>query len=122
MILWEDELQAILYSLVGGARYGVRIRFPHALVMTSLFRTDLNAPQKMKLIMQLVMEHTKNLAAFAALYKIIVFILKLLSHFHAHHVITDSNTPVHLFSWLQRFYQIFVSLLGTLPEYLFALA
>lgn len=111
MIVWQDELQAILYALVGGARYGVKIRFPHALVMTSLFRTDLNAPQKLKLVLQLVKEHTKNLAAFVALYKTVLFILKLLSHYHANHMTTDSDSSLYLFSFIQRCYRMVFSLL-----------
>lgn len=116
MIVWQDELQAILYALVGGARYGVKIRFPHALVMTSLFRTDLNAPQKLKLVLQLVKEHTKNLAAFVALYKTVLFILKLLSHYHANHMTTDSDSSLYLFSFIQRCYRMVFSLLGKVSE------
>jgi hypothetical protein len=38
MINVADELLAICGALVGGARYGLKIRLPHALVMTFIFR------------------------------------------------------------------------------------
>ena len=37
----KDELKSIAAALIGGARYGAKIRLPHALVMTFLFRRDL---------------------------------------------------------------------------------
>lgn len=72
----SNEFAAILSALLGGGRYGVKIRFPHALVMTSLFRRDLTANEKIQTILKLTREHAKNLAAFAALYKTILAILK----------------------------------------------
>jgi len=71
-----DELHAIFLSLVGGARYGVKIRLPHAIVMTLLFRRDLSAQKKLKSILKLVAEHGANLATFAFLYKAILALLK----------------------------------------------
>jgi len=38
MINLLDELLAVCGALVGGAKYGLKIRLPHALVMTMLFR------------------------------------------------------------------------------------
>lgn len=66
----SEELHAIAAGLVGGARYGFKIRLPHAMVMIWLFRQDLNSKQKMRTVGKLVVEHTTNLAAFAALYKV----------------------------------------------------
>jgi hypothetical protein len=66
----SEELHAIAAGLVGGARYGFKIRLPHAMVMIWLFRRDLSSKQKMKTVGTLVVEHTTNLAAFAALYKV----------------------------------------------------
>ena len=71
-----NEVAAILSALLGGGRYGVKIRFPHALVMTSLFRRDLTANEKIRTILRLTREHAINLAAFAALYKTMLAILK----------------------------------------------
>jgi hypothetical protein len=79
MVVWRDEFQAILFSLIGGARYGIKVRLPHALVMTTLFRPDWNAQQKCRNIVKLVQEHATNLASFAVLYKSILLILKYLS-------------------------------------------
>ena len=76
-----SELIAILSGLIGGGRYGLKIRFPHALVMTSLFRRDLSSKDKIQTIIKLTREHATNLAAFAALYKTILSILKLSSKY-----------------------------------------
>jgi peroxisomal membrane protein 4 len=65
-----DEIQAIIAALVGGARYGVKVRLPHALVMTVLFRRDLTSKQKIESVLKLAFEHGSNLAAFAAIYKV----------------------------------------------------
>lgn len=70
MSLLVDELHAIIAGLVGGLRYGFKIRFPHAFVMTALFRRDLTAQQKMTTIWKLAKEHATNLAAFATIYKV----------------------------------------------------
>lgn len=67
--LW-DEVQAIVAAVVGGARYGVKIRIPHALVMTVLFRRDLTSKEKIRSVLKLTMEHASNLAMFAAIYKV----------------------------------------------------
>ena len=66
----SDEVQAIVAALVGGARYGVKIRLPHALVMTMLFRRDLTSKQKLNSVVKMAMEHASNLAAFASIYKV----------------------------------------------------
>lgn len=69
-LLLLDELHAIMAGLVGGLRYGFKIRLPHAFVMTALFRRDLTVEQKMTTIWKLTREHAINLAAFAAIYKV----------------------------------------------------
>jgi peroxisomal membrane protein 4 len=65
-----QEFAAIWQGLVGGALYGVRIRLPHALVMTVLFKRHLSSKEKLRTILKLAKEHASNLAAFAALYKV----------------------------------------------------
>ena len=67
--IWE-EVQAIVAAVVGGARYGVKIRIPHALIMTALFRRDLSSKEKIRSVLKLTMEHASNLAMFAAIYKV----------------------------------------------------
>jgi hypothetical protein len=65
-----EELYAILAALQGGARYGFKIRVPHALVMTFLFKNELSPPQKIRAITILTIEHASKLAAFATIYKV----------------------------------------------------
>ena len=72
------ELQSIVNGLLGGGRYGVKIRLPHAFVMTILFRKG-SLSEKIKIVLRAVFEHSQNLACFAATYKAILFLLKWLS-------------------------------------------
>jgi len=65
-----EELQAIIAALVGGARYGLKVRLPHALVMTMLFRRDLTSAQKIQTVVRLAVEHASRLASFATVYKV----------------------------------------------------
>jgi hypothetical protein len=74
-----EELQEILSGLIGGALYGIRIRLPHAAVMTFLFRSDLHASQKLSKIFRMSFEHSSKLAVYASLYKLILVSLKFLS-------------------------------------------
>jgi peroxisomal membrane protein 4 len=80
-----DEIAAIVGALVGGAKYGIKIRAPHALVMTLMFRNDLDSKQKIRNIVKVVLEHASNLAAFATIYKTVLAILKWSSRYlHQH--------------------------------------
>ncbi|KAL7528073.1 hypothetical protein ACHAXR_002252 [Thalassiosira sp. AJA248-18] len=76
--LW-DEVAAVLSGLIGGGRYGLKIRVPHAFVMTFLFGSHLSFRKKLKVIAKLATEHASNLAAFAFLYKLVLASLKVLS-------------------------------------------
>jgi len=76
--LWE-EVAVILSALVGGGRYGLKIRLPHATIMTFLFGSKLSFHEKIKTIAKLATEHATNLAAFACVYKFMLSSLKVLS-------------------------------------------
>jgi len=76
-----EELSAVVSALIGGAKYGVKIRLPHAVVMTCLFRKDLSSKEKIRTIVKLVFEHASNLAVFASLYKIVLATLKFSSRY-----------------------------------------
>jgi hypothetical protein len=121
MMQWKDEFHAILLSLIGGARYGVKIRLPHALIMTCLFRSDMSASEKLKQIIQLVREHATNLALFATIYKSILLLLKVLSHHCENHYILMSKdtSRSRLSECLRHCGRILVSLIGTSSLYLF---
>lgn len=67
--LW-DEVAAILSALIGGGKYGLKIRVPHALVMTFLFSKNMSFRKKIQVIAKLAAEHASNLAAFACVYKV----------------------------------------------------
>jgi len=65
-----SEIKAILDGLIGGGKYGMKIRLPHAAVMTLLFRRNTTAKDKLRIIFKSTFEHSKNLASFAAIYKV----------------------------------------------------
>ncbi|OXB58931.1 hypothetical protein ASZ78_012195 [Callipepla squamata] len=59
---------AVLKGFRNGAVYGAKIRAPHALVMTFLFRTG-SLREKLKSIAQATYTHSRNLAYFVFTYK-----------------------------------------------------
>jgi len=65
-----DEVAAIIAGTLCGAKYGLKIRLPHATVMTFLFAKQLTFREKFKTIAKLSGEHTTNLAVFVAIYKV----------------------------------------------------
>ena len=76
---WNDlsqEVREILNAFVAGGTYGVKVRLPHAFVMTFLFRRDFGLSQKLRTILKMTATHSSNLAAFAFTYKTILFLLK----------------------------------------------
>ncbi|OQN96763.1 hypothetical protein B0A48_17187 [Cryoendolithus antarcticus] len=58
----------LLKAVRNGLVYGTKIRFPHALVMVTLFRSG-TVRQKIALILKATRQHAMNLAKFAFLYK-----------------------------------------------------
>lgn len=94
-----EEIRAIFLSLIGGARYGIKIRLPHALVMTMLFRRDLSALKKLQSIMRLVSEHATNLATFACIYKATLAVLKMASR----HLTLNFNNDSYKYEGLLRY-------------------
>lgn len=59
-----------------GAAYGVKIRAPHALVMTLLFGKDRSPAAVWSRVTALAWEHGRNLALFAAAYKAVLSVLR----------------------------------------------
>ncbi len=64
-----SEISAILGATLSGAKYGAKIRFPHALVMAFLFRKG-TLEEKIRIIVKSTLEHSRNLASFATVYKV----------------------------------------------------
>ena len=77
MNVWHEVL-AVLAGLWSGVKYGVKIRLPHALVMTFMFRRDLSMHGKLRVVVKAVWEHAKSLGSFALIYKASLLSLKLL--------------------------------------------
>ncbi|KAK2740372.1 hypothetical protein FQN57_006112 [Myotisia sp. PD_48] len=61
-------LLAILKSARNGAVYGAKVRFPHALVITFLFRSG-SFKTKVLAVINATRQHARNLAYFATIYK-----------------------------------------------------
>jgi peroxisomal membrane protein 4 len=72
-----DALLTVVQGLRNGILYGAKIRFPHALVMTFLFREG-TLQEKFKSIYKATYQHAKNLGIFALIFKSIRVILRWL--------------------------------------------
>lgn len=73
-ILKNEKYRAAIKVLKGfrnGAVYGAKVRFPHALVTTLLFRSG-SIKDLSILILQATYTHSKNLAFFVTIYKILL--------------------------------------------------
>ncbi|KAF8428746.1 Tim17/Tim22/Tim23/Pmp24 family-domain-containing protein [Tirmania nivea] len=73
----NHDVLAILKGLRNGLVYGTKIRFPHALVMTILFR-DGTFRQKLTSILTATKQHALNLASFVTIYKSTLYLLNYL--------------------------------------------
>ncbi|KAJ2775998.1 hypothetical protein IWQ57_000155 [Coemansia nantahalensis] len=88
----SPQLHDVL-SLVKGFRngvvYGAKIRFPHALVMTLLFRTG--SPQdKLVAILRATRDHARGLAFFVTAYKSVMLLQRRLAP-------SGKNSDLHAF-------------------------
>jgi peroxisomal membrane protein 4 len=64
-----EALRVGVAALRTGARYGAKVRAPHALVMTLLFGKDRSPLAVAQRVVALAWEHASHLGAFAAAYK-----------------------------------------------------
>jgi peroxisomal membrane protein 4 len=69
-------LQVPLRALALGASYGVKIRFPHALLMSLLFDKNNALNAILNKVARTTFTHAKNLAYFAFVYKLAVAICR----------------------------------------------
>ncbi|KAL5534586.1 hypothetical protein ACEPAG_1049 [Sanghuangporus baumii] len=65
------DLFAIIKGIRNGIVYGVKIRFPHALIMSILFSRQ-DWPTRLKNVVRMTKDHAFNLAKFILLYKIMM--------------------------------------------------
>eukprot|EP00052_Salpingoeca_macrocollata_P033316 m.7993 g.7993 ORF g.7993 m.7993 type:complete len:194 (-) comp4976_c0_seq2:52-633(-) len=68
-------LLAIVKGLRNGVVYGTKIRFPHALVMTFLFRKG-SLRAKIETILRATFQHARNLGIFVTLYKTLMLLME----------------------------------------------
>lgn len=78
-------LLSILRGFRQGVVYGAKIRFPHALVMTALFRHG-SLTDKASDVIQATYTHARSLGCYVALYKLLTCVLRYL---------TRSSTSLH---------------------------
>ncbi|CAG8641944.1 31869_t:CDS:2 [Gigaspora margarita] len=69
------DVLAIVKGFRNGAVYGAKVRFPHALVMTFLFRSG-SFKEKTTVILDATIQHSKNLAFFVTIYKTLMYLQK----------------------------------------------
>ncbi|KAJ1983258.1 hypothetical protein H4R34_001380 [Dimargaris verticillata] len=73
------ELLGIVKGLRNGIVYGAKVRFPHALVMTFLFRSG-SLRDKLWAVFKATRTHAQNLGMFVTVYKTAMLMLKKLSN------------------------------------------
>eukprot|EP00644_Phytophthora_capsici_P000005 jgi/Phyca11/99637/e_gw1.4.173.1 len=64
----QDAVLAILRGIRNGSFYGTKVRAPHAMVMIFLFQKG-SIRKKLRGVVRLTFEHSKNLALFVGVYK-----------------------------------------------------
>lgn len=69
-----EDVRSVLHGARNGLIYGAKIRFPHALVMTLLFKHG-TLQDKLRTIIRLTTSHSTHLGAFVALYKTLMVVL-----------------------------------------------
>ncbi|KAI8971042.1 peroxisomal membrane protein 4 [Pilobolus umbonatus] len=69
------DILTILKGCRNGIVYGAKVRFPHALVMTVLFKTG-SLESKVKGIFRATKQHAQNLGTFATIYKTLMIVFK----------------------------------------------
>ncbi|KAJ1966561.1 hypothetical protein IWQ62_002395 [Dispira parvispora] len=69
------DLLSILKGLRNGLVYGAKVRFPHALVMTFLFRSG-SLKEKFSTIFKATRTHAQNLGMFVTIYKTLMLLLR----------------------------------------------
>ncbi|KAI8056880.1 peroxisomal membrane protein 4-like protein [Syncephalis plumigaleata] len=67
------DILSIVKGFRNGAVYGAKIRFPHALVMTFLFREG-SFQDKARIIFNATKTHARNLAFFVTIYKTLMLL------------------------------------------------
>lgn len=75
----HHDVLAILKGARNGLVYGAKIRFPHALVMVTLFGSG-SVQQRWKKIIMATRQHAVRLAKYVAIYKTALMILRDLFH------------------------------------------
>lgn len=92
-------------GLRNGLFYGAKVRFVHSLVMTFLFKTD-TFENKIKNILSLTYEHSRNLGVYVFIYKTVCCILRkilksnnkfisLIAGIVGSAIMWSTNTPVN---------------------------
>ncbi|RKP08428.1 peroxisomal membrane protein 4-like protein [Thamnocephalis sphaerospora] len=71
------DVLSIVKGFRNGLVYGTKIRFPHALVMTFLFR-DGSIKEKMEIVLKATKTHARNLAFFVTIYKTLMLVQRKL--------------------------------------------
>ncbi|KAJ2491976.1 hypothetical protein IWW37_001829 [Coemansia sp. RSA 2050] len=91
-LILDPRYHSVLSLVKGfrnGAVYGTKIRFPHALVMTLLFRSG-SAQDKLVAILKATKAHAQGLAFFVTIYKLLVLAQQRLSA-------SGKSTDLHTF-------------------------
>ena len=103
---WYKECTAVVAATWAGARYGIKIRLPHALIMTFMFRRDLDTAAKLRMVVKAVAEHARSLGSFAFCYKACLLLLKAWDRQE------QQGSPWNISTTMHALGRIFIKLIG----------
>eukprot|EP00285_Hemiselmis_virescens_P013258 CAMPEP_0173383332 /NCGR_PEP_ID=MMETSP1356-20130122/5884_1 /TAXON_ID=77927 ORGANISM="Hemiselmis virescens, Strain PCC157" /NCGR_SAMPLE_ID=MMETSP1356 /ASSEMBLY_ACC=CAM_ASM_000847 /LENGTH=241 /DNA_ID=CAMNT_0014338137 /DNA_START=29 /DNA_END=754 /DNA_ORIENTATION=- len=86
-------LLSTAYGVRNGAHYGVKIRAPHALVMTLLFKSDQPLRKNFEGILKMTFVHARNLGGFCLVYKGLLALGRALHAASGTPLLTPPGTP-----------------------------
>jgi len=82
---FEEDLLSIIRGFRNGLIYGIKIRFPHAFVMTLLFAKNQSVGQMANTVFTKTQQHSLNLGRFVCLYKVLVVLIRRILKFPHNH-------------------------------------
>eukprot|EP00485_Elphidium_margaritaceum_P001032 CAMPEP_0202695004 /NCGR_PEP_ID=MMETSP1385-20130828/8713_1 /ASSEMBLY_ACC=CAM_ASM_000861 /TAXON_ID=933848 /ORGANISM="Elphidium margaritaceum" /LENGTH=251 /DNA_ID=CAMNT_0049350957 /DNA_START=55 /DNA_END=810 /DNA_ORIENTATION=- len=82
---FQDDLWSIARGFRNGCVYGIKIRFPHALVMTLIFTNDRSIQNMSRTIFKKTKEHSLHLGHFVMMYKLLVVVVRRILRYPHNH-------------------------------------
>eukprot|EP01084_Bolivina_argentea_P253654 426186_1 len=82
---FQEDILSIIRGFRNGAIYGIKIRLPHAFVMTLLFSSNRSINGLSSIIFKKTKEHSLHLGKFVCLYKLLIVIIRRIFNYPHNH-------------------------------------